>query len=1078
MKARFDLGHVERGLKDFQRDTVDYAFRRLYLDEDSTSRFLVADEVGLGKTLVARGLIARAIEHLQDRVERIDIVYVCSNGDIARQNIARLNVTGQDDFAFPPRITLLPTRLHELNAPDRAGRVKVNFVSFTPGTSFDMGMRGGMWSERVLLHDLLRRAWGRSALRGAGAINVLRVTASFDWFQCGIRHFDPASVDAALAEGFTAALREYDARAVEQHTETLQERFEDLRVRMTRSREKRREADRRDQLKLLGELRRLLARSCVDALEPDLVILDEFQRFKHLLDPEREAGELAHHLFSHEDAKVVLLSATPYKMYTVAEDVTDDHYADFLDTLRFLFGSDDDQVAEFKRELRGYRDAMIDGSAEHISVLRRRRGRVERRLRKVIVRTERLAATPDRNGMLVERIPSIQLESDDVRSFVELDRLTRLLDSGDVLEYWKSTPFLLNFMEDYELGRAVEQATDAGRAQELETICRGARRVDWEAHENYRPLGTRNPRMRALHHEVIDNGAWRLLWIPPSLPYHRLGGPFGDERLAGFTKRLVFSAWAAVPRAVAALTSYEAERHIVRSQGGRPPRNTPEGREKMKPLLRFARGQGRLVGMPVLALVLPSPVLARVADPLDIATEIGPDASLTQVRRLARDRARAVLAPLVEGREGSSDPRWYWAAPLLLGGDETGAWLEARGARSWVGQGEVAESSTLRAHIEEALKVIRDESAAGRSDLGTPPADLADVVGMMSLASPGSCALRALSRGGRSTSERDSDSFDRRDAAARVAWGLRSYFNTPEAMRLIRAKHTPYWQRVLEYSLDGCLQAVLDEYVHVLPEWIGAADLEDSELTRRVGETLHEVLTMRRVTYGVRDLDLDDPEAPIKRRSMGGRFALRFGNERSDDGGEMRRSHVRTAFNSPFWPFVLATTSVGQEGLDFHLYCHAVVHWNLPANPVDLEQREGRVHRYKGHAVRRNLARALGVDALYSNDPWEWMFDEGARRRDRKENDIVPLWVYAEGDARIERIVPALPLSRDRSRLESLKRSLVAYRLAFGQPRQEELVAFVTEMYTEEEVNALRDELHIDLSPTRAPTRPAHQTKS
>src|SRR5699024_11013379 len=38
-------------------------------------------------------------------------------------------------------------------------------------------------------------------------------------------------------------------------------------------------------------------------------------------------------------------------------------------------------------------------------------------------------------------------------------------------------------------------------------------------------------------------------------------------------------------------------------------------------------------------------------------------------------------------------------------------------------------------------------------------------------------------------------------------------------------------------------------------------------------------------------------------------------------------------FNSPFWPFVLASTSVGQEGLDFHTYSHAVVHWNLPPTP-------------------------------------------------------------------------------------------------------------------------------------------------
>ncbi len=100
----------------------------------------------------------------------------------------------------------------------------------------------------------------------------------------------------------------------------------------------------------------------------------------------------------------------------------------------------------------------------------------------------------------------------------------------------------------------------------------------------------------------------------------------------------------------------------------------------------------------------------------------------------------------------------------------------------------------------------------------------------------------------------------------------------------------------------------------------------------------------------------------LTRHRMRARFALRFGKEESVDGEEANRTEqVRTAFNSPFWPFVLATTSVGQEGLDFHQFCHAVVHWNLPANPVDLEQREGRVHRYKGHAVRKNIATRYGL---------------------------------------------------------------------------------------------------------------------
>ena len=154
---RSDIEVVLASLKPFQRRTVDHAFDRLFLAKDSTSRFLVADEVGLGKTLVARGLIARTIEHLWDTAKRIDIVYICSNGSIARANLPKLHVGATSDrsFALATRLTMLATEL----AP-RAGRLglaasKVNFVSFTPGTSFDMGKATGQSEERVVLFRLL-----------------------------------------------------------------------------------------------------------------------------------------------------------------------------------------------------------------------------------------------------------------------------------------------------------------------------------------------------------------------------------------------------------------------------------------------------------------------------------------------------------------------------------------------------------------------------------------------------------------------------------------------------------------------------------------------------------------------------------------------------------------------------------------------------------------------------------------------------------------------------------------------------------------------------------------------------------
>jgi len=173
---------------------------------------------------------------------------------------------------------------------------------------------------------------------------------------------------------------------------------------------------------------------------------------------------------------------------------------------------------------------------------------------------------------------------------------------------------------------------------------------------------------------------------------------------------------------------------------------------------------------------------------------------------------------------------------------------------------------------------------------------------------------------------------------------------------------------------------------------------------------------------------------------------------------------VRVAYNSPFWPFVLASTSVGQEGLDFHPYSHAVVHWNLPGNPVDLEQREGRVHRFKGHAVRRNVALTHRSAALGSSDadPWAAMF-AAARAGCGATNDLTPFWVYApEGGATIERYVPAAPLSREAARYARLLRTVGAYRLVMGQPRQEDLLR-----YLGDDVATL-DWLHIDLTPTPA----------
>jgi hypothetical protein len=68
---------------------------------------------------------------------------------------------------------------------------------------------------------------------------------------------------------------------------------------------------------------------------------------KYLLHPQDEAGRLAHRLLEYtndecgSESRVLLLSATPYKMYTVSGEAgDDDHYRDFVETLEFLLSID------------------------------------------------------------------------------------------------------------------------------------------------------------------------------------------------------------------------------------------------------------------------------------------------------------------------------------------------------------------------------------------------------------------------------------------------------------------------------------------------------------------------------------------------------------------------------------------------------------------------------------------------------------------------------------------------------------------------------------------------------------------
>lgn len=220
-------GRVMFELKDFQRDAVDHVFSRLYEDADATRRFLVASETGLGKTLVARGVIARALDHLRPKVDRIDVLYICSNADIARQNINRLNVTGRSDFGFAGRITMLPLVMHQLEKREEDRTERVNFISFTPGTTFDLKSSTGRKEERALLYQLLREPWGLGDR--AAPKNVLRAGAGSERFRNLLRNSrEYWDIDDGLRRRFQGDLQHRVEEERAQGKDDLRTRFERL----------------------------------------------------------------------------------------------------------------------------------------------------------------------------------------------------------------------------------------------------------------------------------------------------------------------------------------------------------------------------------------------------------------------------------------------------------------------------------------------------------------------------------------------------------------------------------------------------------------------------------------------------------------------------------------------------------------------------------------------------------------------------------------------------------------------------------------------------------------------------------
>lgn len=1091
---------VINGLKDFQRATVD---RIDYLFRHGRNRVLVSDEVGLGKTLVAKGVIAKFAKLRKEEGDNlVKVAYVCSNAAIADQNINKLAITSklQTDSVGKSRLSMQHINIfNQENDADLSAKY-IQLIPLTPDTSFRMTQGTGTKEERALMYAVLM---GMDFVRGKNEElkEALRCDVQnwWDWWcneesrlvnKCNDRShgyylaYMHHKLEVEFREPFHDKQKEFYGT----------DNFEEYFLWILQQVKQNNTAGIKWSIRAaIGRLRLLFAKVSLAKLEPDLVIMDEFQRFQDLLsaDEETDLGMLARKFFNAGNVRMLLLSATPYKMYSTMEEIddlqVDEHFREFNNVMEFLNranvvqGKVINEYPVFKRVWNNYSVKLKELEKGDEAVLQVK-NMAENAMYNHVCRTERDSEKLIQDIIDTEEVKvPVTVTVDDIESYLQLQKLFDEMDESIhvPIDYVKSAPYLLSFMMDYKLKDKIEKFYDKDENKNRINLLN--RRTFWlpiKQLKNYEKLNNNNARLTLLMKDVFMDNAARLLWVPPTKPYYEPQGVY--KNIKDFSKTLVFSSWEMVPRMITCLVSYEAERQNMQSlktllkkqddlrdiqyiledeEENTVSKNTRYPRPRMR--FSYDIKERRPKGMALLCLIYPSDFLTKVYDPVACLNE---NMSLAAIRSQVKEKIKKALEKYPETTYyGPPDKRWYYLSTLLLD--------EENYVETWFQNEEETDeadgNNRYKDHLTELRNLYNAVLNEGTAVLGKRPEDLLNVLTDIALASPATTVNR--------TYHLYEDGFTN-NLPSRIAKEFINRMNTTEATAVVEVvigknSDDAHWQNFLTYCVNGNLQAVWDEYAHMLTSAMdktaGVVRKLHNEILNgmKIRVTRYAVDTFRAFKNRKKNVNKDPNSKMLFMRTH---FATAFTHGVSKDKDTDRKKTVRNAFNSPFRPFVLASTSVGQEGLDFHHYCRRIVHWNLPSNPIDLEQREGRINRFECLAIRQNVAKRYG-NIHFKHDVWNEMFEEAYRKENGGRegcSELIPYWGLSLSDdmVKIKRIVPMYPFSKDELNYERLIKILSLYRLTLGQARQEELLEYIFKNCDEQQQEKLK-ELFINLSP-------------
>ena len=992
---------MEKKLKDFQKATVEHIVN--IFKSKKQRRVLLSDEVGLGKTIVSKGVI-QAVGELSDEYGIWDdntyrVVYICSNANIVKQNTENLgieDVMNIDESRLSMQHFIVAKKVKELQKSKKS-KPRI-LIPLTPGTSFNLQTSAGNMNERALMFAILSHLDDfkdhKTALKNR--LNIYGANGD-NWTDI----IDKYEKD--IKENVCTGYRENISKEVV--NDDCYQEAKDLLLKAIAL------IDYNTTNKAITLFRIIFCKISMKELNPDLVIMDEFQRFSSLLDLEGNSEEamLTRTFFGKEDGPFILLvSATPYKPFTTLEELNenkiDEQYQDFNKLADFLFDGREDIV--FQQVWHDYSKELCHISSDNLDILIAKKNIAEDTMYEAMSRTERYRNSSQDDTYL-------KISTGDIASYCQmqevLDECNKMSEGRFgvktlPMEYAKSSPYLLSFMDKYKLKEKLAKAytEHPWKIKQKQQYLIKKKNIN-----TYERIPSCNAKLDKLSNilfgEKGEKHGEQLFWIPASHPYYKIPASNVFAKNHDFSKVLVFSAWEMVPRMIACMISYAIEqKSISHAFPSATYTNTKENSEK---------------------------------DALD--KQEGEKAGTGRLRRESLE----LVTCCSDFLKDAYNPKAY------LGNDlkEIKAGIKENFKNT--SRFTLVEQPTTAKFLLEAIKLL-DSNTEEKILISE---DGLDTLVNMAIGSPGICFYRLL--GNKDLAQ---------EAATKICNNIFNRRYNAAVIDILYNKKSvqTYFKQVIDYCVMGNLQAVLDEFAYMIDERSnGERNVE--KIQKRMIESF--------IDRNYQEIDTTESFGKEKKKKWRIRthYAMPYGNIRMTDQATNRANDVRLAFNSPFRPFVLASTSVGQEGLDFHWYCRKIMHWNIPSNPQDMEQREGRIDRYKSLFVRRNVAKFH--PETYT---WNEMFDLArTEAKDKGFCELVPYWSIpqdmlksiAEPDREyIESIVPLYPLSMDYDRYRHMKSVLRLYRLTMGQPRQEELLEFFKDMPAED-----IDKLLFNLSPIK-----------